>query len=402
MKKRIFIAIHYLEIGGAETSLIGLLNAIDPEQYDVDLFLYSHRGELLKQVLNTVHLLPEIKKYDVIEKPIKEAIQKGFPDIALARLWAKYQFARYAKRNQLKEGSAILQYVFDAVTPLLPDINPNTEYDLAISFLTPHNIVLNKVKAKKKLAWIHTDYTKISVNVEKEIKVWSQFDHIVSISEDVTRSFLSVFPTLAGKIIEIANILSPRTVRAKALASKVDFPIQNGRINLLSVGRFTFAKNFDNVPDICRRILQEGCEVYWYIVGYGGDEQLIKEKIKEKIKETGMEEHVILLGKRENPYPFIKACDIYVQPSRFEGNAVTVREAQILCKPVVAANYPTAHSQIKQGVDGIIVPQDNAGCAHEIAQFIKNKELQQKIVGYLKEHDYGNEKEVQKLYSLMN
>ena len=119
------------------------------------------------------------------------------------------------------------------------------------------------------------------MNVEKEIKVWSQFDHIVSISEDVTRSFLSVFPTLAGKIIEIANILSPRTVRAKALASKVDFLIQNGRVNLLSVGRFTFAKNFDNVPDICRRILQEGCEVYWYIVGYGGDEQLIKEKIKE-------------------------------------------------------------------------------------------------------------------------
>lgn len=398
MKKRIFIAIHYLEIGGAETSLIGLLNAIDTDLYDIDLFLYSHRGELLKQVPDTVHLLPEIKKYDVIEKPIKEAIQKGFPDIALARLWAKYQFARYAKRNQLKEGSAILQYVFDAVTPLLPNINPNTEYDLAISFLTPHNIVLNKVKAKKKLAWIHTDYTKISVNVEKEIKVWSQFDHIVSISEDVTRSFLSVFPTLAGKIIEIANILSPRTVRAKALASKVDFPIQNGRVNLLSVGRFTFAKNFDNVPDICRRILQEGCEVYWYIVGYGGDEQLIKEKIKE----AEMEEHVILLGKRENSHPFIKECDIYVQPSRFEGNAVTVREAQILCKPVVAANYPTAHSQIKQGIDGIIVPQNNAGCAHEIAQFIKDKELQQKIVGYLKEHDYGNEKEVQKLYSLMN
>lgn len=398
MKKRIFITIHYLEIGGAETSLIGLLNAIDPELYDVDLFLYSHRGELLKQVPDTVHLLPEIKKYDVIEKPIKEAIQKGFSDIALARLWAKYQFARYAKKNHLKEGSAILQYVFDAVTPLLPDINPNTEYDLAISFLTPHNIVLNKVKAKKKLAWIHTDYTKISVNVEKEIKVWSQFDHIVSISEDVTRSFLSVFPTLVGKIIEIANILSPRTVREKALVSNLGVPIQIRGINLLSVGRFSLQKNFDNVPDICRRILQEGCEVYWYIVGYGGDEQLIKEKIKE----AGMEEHVILLGKQENPYPFIKECDIYVQPSRFEGNAVTVREAQILYKPVIVTNYPTAHSQIKQGVDGIIVPQDNAGCAHEIAQFIKNKELQQKIVGYLKEHDYGNEKEVQKLYSLMN
>lgn len=398
MKKRIFIAIHYLEIGGAEISLIGLLNAIDTIQYDIDLFLYSHRGELLKQVPNAIHLLPEIKMYDVIEKPIKEAIQKGFPDIALARLWAKYQFSRYAKKNQLKEGSAILQYVFDAVTPLLPDINPNTEYDLAISFLTPHNIVLNKVKAKKKLAWIHTDYTKISVNVEKEVKVWSQFDYIVSISEDVTRAFLSVFPTLAGKIIEIANILSPQMIRQKALAVTVSFPIPKRRVSLLSVGRFTFAKNFDNVPDICRRILQEGCDICWYIVGYGGDESLIKKKIKE----TGMEKHVILLGKQENPYPFIKECDIYVQPSRFEGNAVTVREAQILCKPVIVANYPTAHSQIRQSVDGIIVPQDNAGCAHGIAQFIKNKELQQNIVCYLEEHDYGNEKEVQKLYHLMN
>lgn len=398
MRKRVFIAIHYLEIGGAEISLIGLLNAIDTELCDVDLFLYSHRGELLKQVPDKINLLPEIKKYDVIEKPIKEAIQKGFFDVALARLWAKYQFARYAKKKQLKEGSAILQYVFDAVTPLLPDINPDMEYDLAISFLTPHNIVLNKVKAKKKLAWIHTDYTKISVNVEKEIKVWSQFDHIVSISEDVTRAFLKVFPTLTGKIIEIANILSPQTVRVKALIDKVNFPIQKGRVNLLSIGRFSSQKNFDNVPDICRRILQEGCDVYWYIVGYGGDEHLIKEKIKE----AGMENRVILLGKQENPYPFINGCDIYVQPSRYEGNAVTVREAQILCKPVIITNYPTAHSQIKHGVDGVIVPLDNVGCAHEIAQFIKSEELQQNIVGYLKEHDYGNEKEVQKLYRLMN
>lgn len=398
MRKRVFIAIHYLEIGGAEISLIGLLNAIDTELCDVDLFLYSHRGELLKQVPDKINLLPEIKKYDVIEKPIKEAIQKGFFDVALARLWAKYQFARYAKKKQLKEGSAILQYVFDAVTPLLPDINLDMEYDLAISFLTPHNIVLNKVKAKKKLAWIHTDYTKISVNVEKEIKVWSQFDHIVSISEDVTRAFLKVFPTLTGKIIEIANILSPQTVRVKALIDKVNFPIQKGRVNLLSIGRFSSQKNFDNVPDICRRILQEGCDVYWYIVGYGGDEHLIKEKIKE----AGMENRVILLGKQENPYPFIKGCDIYVQPSRYEGNAVTVREAQILCKPVIITNYPTAHSQIKHGVDGVIVPLDNVGCAHEIAQFIKSEELQQNIVGYLKEHDYGNEKEVQKLYRLMN
>lgn len=91
MKKRIFIAIHYLEIGGAEISLIGLLNAINYSQYEVDLFVYSHQGELMKLIPKEVNLLPEIPKYSYIEKPIKFVIKKGFWNIAMGRLWAKVQ-----------------------------------------------------------------------------------------------------------------------------------------------------------------------------------------------------------------------------------------------------------------------------------------------------------------------
>lgn len=398
MKKRIFISIYYLHIGGVERSLLGLLNTIDTTNYDVDLFIFSHEGELMKSIPTNIKILPEIKQYAQLNQPLKNLFFSGHLKIGLARLWAKFLFFWDNKKEHFKDATPLYTYISRYASFFLPHLFKYGEYDLAISFVMPHLYTLKKVKAKKKIAWIHTDYSKIGVIVNKELPIWEGYDYIASISPDVTRTFLSIFPTLAGKIIEIANILSPQMVKQQSLADKINFPTQNGRINLLSVGRFTFAKNFDNVPDICRRILQEGCDVYWYIVGYGGDEQLIKEKIKE----AGMEEHVILLGKQENPYPFIKGCDIYVQPSRFEGNAVTVREAQILCKPVIVANYPTAHSQIKQGTDGIIVPQDNAGCAHEIAQFIKNKELQQNIVSYLKEHDYGNEKEVQKLYSLMN
>ena len=115
-----------------------------------------------------------------------------------------------------------------------------------------------------------------------------------------------------------------------------------------------------------------------------------------------MENHVILLGKRSNPYPYIKACDIYVQPSRYEGKSVTVREAQMLCKPVVVTNYPTAKSQVKDGIDGVIVPMDNAGCAKGITDFIHNKPLQERIISYLKTHDYGNEPEANKIYNLLN
>ena len=134
----------------------------------------------------------------------------------------------------------------------------------------------------------------------------------------------------------------------------------------------------------------------WYIIGYGDDTL-----IRQKIKDAGMENHVVILGKRDNPYPYIKACDIYVQPSRYEGKSVTVREAQMLCKPVVVTNYPTASSQIKNGVDGIIVPMDNDGCAKGLAKVILDKDMQKRLSDYLKTHDYGNESEVEKIYQLL-
>ena len=168
--------------------------------------------------------------------------------------------------------------------------------------------------------------------------------------------------------------------------------------NRLSIGRYTHAKNYDNVPEIARRIIEAGHpDLRWYIIGFGGGEDLILRKIAE----SGMQNHVILLGKKANPYPYIKACDIYVQPSRYEGKSVTVREAQILCKPVIVTDYPTAGSQIRNGIDGVIVPMDNDGCAKGIIEAMKNQGLLNSISEYLSTHDYGNEREVEKIYALL-
>lgn len=401
MKPRIFIAMHYMEIGGAETALVGLLNALDPARVDVDLFLYDHRGEMMQFIPEWVNLLPQIPKYSVLERPIVELVKHGFWGIAAARLWAKCLSQKVYKRSGSKlENNGGLDKMSKCTTPLLPKINPSVTYDLAISFLTPHRIVAEKVKAKKKIAWIHTDYTRVWVDAEDELKVWQKYDYVASISGDVTNTFLQVFPSLAPKIVEIENILSPTFVRKRAELQNVDKEIRHeGAITLLSVGRFSDAKNYDNVPDICKRLIgKTKLNIKWYIIGYGGDEALIRQKIKE----AGMEEHVILLGKRSNPYPYIKACDIYVQPSRYEGKSVTVREAQMLCKPVVVTNYPTASSQVRSGIDGVIVPMDNEGCAHGLAEVICNKPLQERIIAHLKTHDYGNESEVEKIYTLIN
>lgn len=401
MKARIFIAMHYMEIGGAETALIGLLNALDPNRVDVDLFLYDHRGEMMQFIPEWINLLPQIPKYSVLERPIVELVKRGFWGIAAGRLWAKYISKVAYKRSGSKlENNGGLDKMSKCTAPLLPRINQSVTYDLAISFLTPHRIVAEKVKAKKKIAWIHTDYTRVWVDAEDELKVWQKYDYVASISGDVTNTFLQVFPSLAPKIVEIENTLSPTFVRKRAELQNVDKEIRHeGTITLLSVGRFSDAKNYDNVPDICKRLINETkLNIKWYIIGYGGDEALIRKKIKE----AGMEEHVILLGKRSNPYPYIKACDIYVQPSRYEGKSVTVREAQMLCKPVVVTNYPTAPSQIRSGIDGVIVPMDNEGCAHGLAEVICDKPLQERIIAHLKTHDYGNESEVEKIYTLIN
>ena len=401
MKPRIFIAMHYMEIGGAETALVGLLNALDPARVDVDLFLYDHRGEMMQFIPEWVNLLPQIPKYSVLERPIAELVKRGFWGIAAARMWAKrISKVAYKRSGSKLENNGGLDKMSKCTTPLLPKINQSMTYDLAISFLTPHRIVAEKVKAKKKIAWIHTDYTRVWVDAEDELKVWQKYDYVASISGDVTNTFLQVFPSLAPKIVEIENILSPSFVRKRAELQDVDKEFRHeGAITLLSVGRFSDAKNYDNVPDICKRLINETkLNIKWYIIGYGGDEALIRKKIKE----AGMEEHVILLGKRSNPYPYIKACDIYVQPSRYEGKSVTVREAQMLYKPVVVTNYPTAPSQIRSGIDGVIVPMDNEGCAHGLAEVICDKPLQERIIAHLKTHDYGNESEVEKIYTLIN
>ena len=395
-KYNLIITCHAMEIGGAERALIGLLNSIDYNQYKVDLFLARHEGELLKFIPSSVNILP-VNQSQYLAVPMINLIKAKQFKILYGRLKAKILSKRKIKKLKLKKDNQVeLTYSHLYTNKYIDNININIEYDLAISFLTPHYICLNKCNAKKKIAWIHTDYSTIDIDVETELKMWSKFDYIASISDKCSCAFLTKFPYLKDKIIRIDNIIT-NDMLEKQVNNFLPREYDNNCIKLLSVGRFSNAKNFDNIPAICRYIIDKGLNVKWYIIGYGGDEQLIKDKIQE----YNMSNHVFVLGKKENPYPYIKSCDIYIQPSRYEGKAVTVREAQILCKPVVITNFPTAKSQINDGIDGVIVPMDNEGCAKGIIDFINNKELQDKIVNYLKEHDYSNASEVEKIYQLM-
>ena len=395
MKKRLFVTIQYLEIGGAERSLLGMLNAIDYSQWDVDLFVYEHRGEFMQFIPKEVHLLPEISAYAAINRPMTTILRQGHLQVLLARLLAKIQFARYRKNIKVKDSYAIFQYVADCVTPVLPSLKKFGKYDVAISYLTPHNIVRDKVLADKKYAWIHTDYNTVAVNTQKELPVWSSYDRIMAVSEDVRTSFITSFPSLADKVCVFENILSPAFVREQAQLEDVssEMPRHEGELIFCSVGRFTYQKNFESAPQICRLLKEKGLRFRWYLIGYGPDEALIKENAAKE----GVEDLCIVLGKKSNPYPYMAACDIYLQPSRYEGKAVTVREAQMLYKPVVISRFPTSAAQVEENIDGVIVPLDNEGFAEGLFLFAKDEKKRAEIADYLQQHDFGNEKEIEKL-----
>ena len=397
--KQILIVSHAMELGGAERSLLGLLNVLDPKRYEIDLFLLRHEGELLEYIPEYVHVLPKVAAYTVLARPMKDTLREGHFWLTGVRLYAKIKAARYNKKHQYKDSAVALEYSHKYIKRYMPKINPTVEYDLAISFLTPHYFVAEKVRAKKKIAWIHTDYKKVQINIPSETVMWGKYDYIASISEEVSKSFLEVCPSLRSKLILIENILPERLIKRQAMELDVtkEMPVIKDGFRLLSIGRYCIAKNFDNVPAICSCLLKKGFKVKWYIIGFGGDEELIRQKIAE----SKMEEYVILLGKKENPYPYIRACDLYVQPSRYEGKSVTVREAQMFAKPVVITAYPTSGSQLEDGVDGVVVPMDNEGCADGIAKLLNDPKKMQSLSEACRRRDYSNQKEVEKLYELL-
>ena len=393
--KDILITSFDMEIGGVERSLISLLNNFDYEQHQIDLLIYSHTGDFMSLLPLEPNLLPENKQYKTFRQGIKEVFLNQYFMLGIARLYANMAAKLYGKKHQFKEsGIYQMQLIWEKCLPFLSSVKK--EYDVAISYLWPHYFVANKVKAKIKIAWIHTDHSTMETNLEMDLKVWSQYDYIISISDEVTKSFLSQYPSLESKIVMIENITSPQFIRMMANEND-QIPFHSEHFNIVSVGRLCYPKGYDNAVKALRILHDRGyTNLKWYIVGYGGDEPMLRELIAQ----NGLEDSFILLGKKINPYPYIKACDLYVQPSRYEGKAVTVTEAQILHKPVLITNYETAHSQLKNEFDGYITEKSIEGIADGVEKLYLDAQLREQLVEGCKQSSYGNADELQKLYSL--
>lgn len=394
--RKVLIASFDMEVGGVERSLISMLNNFDYINNEVDLMLYSHTGDFMPMLNDKVNLLDEINQYSTFRKSIGETIKQGNLILGLTRVLSKFLAKVNGKSKNLSEyGIYQMQLMWKYALPFLPKLDK--EYDVAISYLWPHYFVAEKVKAKRKIAWIHTDYSTIATDIDMDLKMWNKFDYIMAVSEECKNAFLKKYPSLKKKVKVMENITSPNFIKKMAEEDIEENIKKDDSFKLVSVARLSHAKGIDNAVKALKLLHDRGLtNIKWYVVGYGGDEEMMR-KI---IKENNLEDSFILLGKKINPYPYMKAADIYVQPSRYEGKAVTVGEAQILGKPVIITNYTTAKSQVRENIDGYICELSVEGIANGIEKLYKDKNLRTKLSDNCKKTNYSNSNELNNLYKL--
>jgi hypothetical protein len=173
--KTILISSFDLEVGGVERSLISMLNNFDYKNYHIDLMLYSHTGELMNLLPEYANLLAEIKAYKTFRMSIGQILRSGKLHLGVARLLAKLNASL---NNSSENGIKQMQYMWRYSLPFLPKLEKS--YDAAISYLWPHYFVADKVNAKIKIAWIHTDYSALETNIKMDLSMWKKFNYIVS------------------------------------------------------------------------------------------------------------------------------------------------------------------------------------------------------------------------------
>ena len=393
--KKILVVGQDMNISGVSRAQLGLLHSFDKEKYEVDLFLRNHEGEFLKYIPDGVTLLPESKAYRCVDMTTKETLKRGRVFQAFGKAYGMVKAKRYMKKHGAQLSALALDYTHKYQLPFLPMISKK-EYDLVISFVAPHYFGAYKCKAKKRLSWIHTDYSLIDIDAKSETKIWGRYDGIASISDASGEAFASKMPLLKEKIVRIDNPISPELIRLSSLDGQSE--MAKDGVRLLSCGTLAPGKNFRSIPKMVSILLNEGLDVRWYIIGDGPD----RREIEKRITDEGVTGRVILLGKKENPYPYFAECDLFVHPSLREGKSVSVIEAQILSRPVVITNYPTAHSNLRDGIDGVVVPIDTEKCAKGIAELLRDKKRLEGLIENCKNTDYGSEKDMNTVYSFID
>lgn len=391
MKKKILFVIDSLNIGGAEKSLVTLLNLLDYSRYEVDLQLFAFDGTLMQFLPKEVKVLPPLKYTQFLTLSIWDQLLK--PKCLMARLLYSLKIR---KSGLLHADKACLYW-----QTIGRCIEVNThQYDVAIGYAQgiPTFYTVDKVTAKKKLVWINAEYRLTGKTKAYQSRFYRKCDVIVPVSDSACKVFSSiVYPEFKEKMKIMWDITDAQMInRMSELFS--DKPISKECPVIMTVGRLNKPqKGYDLALEAAKILRDRGVKFRWYAIGDGP----YREKMEKFISDHQLQEHFILLGFTANPYSYMRQCDIYVQTSRHEGFGLTIAEARILNRPVVCTNFEACTMQMIDGKNGLVTSFNPDDIADAIERLMNDKELYRDIQNYLKNEKKGNVEEIENFYKLI-
>ena len=386
MKKRILFMIGTLQSGGVSKSIVNLLNVMDRTTYDVHLLLLDRAGDILSPYLPsdiTVHVNREI-----------ENLHRGLSGVR-ALLFTGHLLLAFGSLLRMLMSKISRAWAGRWLAYLMPRFTDLT-FDLIIDYGGQQQLyyMVDKLDGKKKITFFHNDYSKWPYYYAADRLYYPKVDQILSISQTCVDVLKAYFPDCKDKISVMQNISSPVLITKQA-NEVVDLP--QAPLLLASLGHIMRRKGTDFSIDAAKILQEKGVDFKWMLVG-----KVIEEDLVRRIEQEGLESRFVFLGVCSNPYPYIKAADIYVHPSRFEGKSIALDEAKILCKPIVVTNFSTVNDQFEDRVNASICEMNGEALADAIIELATHKELRQSYVAYLSAHIVDNSSEVEKLYAFID
>lgn len=389
-KKKILVVQGSLQAGGAEKATVSFLNTLPQERYEVDLMLSSRTGLFYKQVPEWVNIIDAPYPFNCLaHKPVDWRFYIKHSPF----MWVKKVIRTYIAKHQLE--LHLIQSLWKQWSDDIPVFDK--EYDIAYGGQEgcTNYYIIDKVKAKRKILWIHSDYEKLKYVDDFDRTYFKRASVVATMSPKARDILQKHFPESADHIWFLENITNGGMIR-KMAAEEIDdnrFKLVEG-VNLVSVGRLSLPKNFGRAVRVASVLKKRGVFFHWTIVGEGP----LRNTLESQVKELGVDDVVSFIGLRSNPYQYVSKSDILVVTSDYEGRSIAIDEAQVLGIPVITTNYPTAKDAVVDGETGLICDMTPEAIADAVIRLHTDKPLYAHICQSLEAKKDGNVKEIQKYF----
>lgn len=386
-RKKLLFILDQMYCGGPQRSLLNLLYVLEKERFYIELLLFRKGGALYSEIPSHVQVsfakphglycrLEDSKIDYLIFFPLRALIKLFISIIPLGMrkkqdlYWRLYSL--FSRRNK-------------------------EEYNMAIAYIEGCiRYLTTKISAKIKIGRIPTDYKSAKFDEKIDIKYFKQLDFLFVVSEKNKDILKEVFPGLIDKIIVFPSIISPDIVREKSFQGD-GFKDNFDGTRILTLARLHLSKGIDLAIEACSILVNQGLNIRWYYLGSGDKIEFTK-----KIIELKLINYFFILDETSNPYTFLRQADIYVQPSRYEGKSNAVNEAKALYKKIVITKFPSASEHLIHMKEGLVSEIDSESIALSIKRLINSPELGNSFTFYLRNNFKSNEREIDKLYKLMD